>query len=133
MHLAEGHDRDGIFLNGVQDDFSGKNQHGTDQVSSSSLPTGISRTYLRPSLISNSSPSLRSSWAKFDNTGQRPVSIEWGRGISKLDTPVIRGALAALNRAAEDARRTAIQTGTELIIMRNGEICSLSHEEIRSD
>lgn len=69
-------------------------------------------------------------WAKFDNTGQRPVSIEWGRGMSELDTPVIRGALAALNRAAEEARRIAIQTGTELIIMRDGEICSLSHEEI---
>ena len=44
--------------------------------------------------------------------------------------PAIRGALAALQRAAEDARRIAIQTGTELIIMRNGQICSLPPEEI---
>ncbi len=50
--------------------------------------------------------------------------------IRKLDDPVIRGALAALDRAAEEARRIAIQTGTELIIMRDGEICSLSPEEI---
>ncbi len=50
--------------------------------------------------------------------------------IRELDDPVIRGALAALDRAAEEARRIAIQTGTELIIMRNGEICSLSPEEI---
>jgi hypothetical protein len=50
--------------------------------------------------------------------------------IRELDDPVIRGALAALDRAAEEARRIAIQTGTELIIMRNGEICSLLPEEI---
>jgi hypothetical protein len=44
--------------------------------------------------------------------------------------PAIRGALAALERAAEDARRIAIQTGTELIVMRNGQICRLPPEEI---
>jgi hypothetical protein len=38
--------------------------------------------------------------------------------------------MAAIQRAAEEARRIAIQTGTELIIMRDGEICSLSPEEI---
>ena len=46
------------------------------------------------------------------------------------DDPAIRGALAALERAAEEARRIAIQTGTELIIMRDGQICSLPPEEI---
>lgn len=50
--------------------------------------------------------------------------------VRELDDPVIRGALAALNRAAEDARRIAIQTGTELIVLRDGKICSLSPEEI---
>ena len=44
--------------------------------------------------------------------------------------PVMRGALAALHRAAEEARRIAIQTGTDLIIMRDGKICRLSPEEI---
>ena len=44
--------------------------------------------------------------------------------------PAIRGALAALQRAAEDARRIAIQTGTDLIIIRNGKIGRLSPEEI---
>jgi len=38
--------------------------------------------------------------------------------------------LAALQRAAEEARRIAIQTGTDLIVMRNGQICSLPPEEI---
>ncbi|MFN9624043.1 MAG: hypothetical protein ACK587_14630 [Cyanobacteriota bacterium] len=42
----------------------------------------------------------------------------------------MRGSLAALQRAAEDARRIAIQTGTELIVMRDGQICSLPPEEI---
>ncbi len=46
------------------------------------------------------------------------------------DDPAIRGALAALERAAEVARRIAIQTGTELIVMRNGQICRLQPEEI---
>jgi len=38
--------------------------------------------------------------------------------------------LAALQRAAEEARRIAIQTGTDLIVMRNRQICSLPPEEI---
>ena len=47
-----------------------------------------------------------------------------------IGDPVIRGAFAALQRAAEDARRIAIQTGTDLIVMRDGKICRLSPEEI---
>jgi hypothetical protein len=38
--------------------------------------------------------------------------------------------LAALQCAAEEARRIAIQTGTDLIVLRNGQICSLPPEEI---
>jgi predicted nucleic acid-binding protein len=52
------------------------------------------------------------------------------RAILEPVDPAIRGALAALERAAEDARRIAIQTDTELIVMRNGQICSLPPEEI---
>ena len=52
------------------------------------------------------------------------------RDILEPSDPAIRGALAALERAAEEARRIAIQTGTELIVMRDGQICSLSPEEI---
>lgn len=50
--------------------------------------------------------------------------------ILEPSDPAIRGAIAALQRAAEDARRIAIQTGTERIVMRNGQICSLPPEEI---
>ena len=52
------------------------------------------------------------------------------KDIREARDPAMRGSLAALQRAAEDARRIAIQTGTELIIMRNGQICSLPPEEI---
>ena len=52
------------------------------------------------------------------------------KNILAPSDPAIRGALAALERAAEDARRIAIQTGTELIVMRNGQIRSLPPEEI---
>ena len=52
------------------------------------------------------------------------------KDIRECSDPVMRGSMAAIQRAAEDARRIAIQTGTELITMRDGEICSLSPEEI---
>ena len=52
------------------------------------------------------------------------------KDIREARNPAIRGSLAALERAADDARRIAIQTGTDLIIMRDGKICRLSPEEI---
>ncbi len=50
--------------------------------------------------------------------------------ILEINDPVISGALAALERAAQDARRIAIETGTELIIMRNGQLCLIPPDEI---
>jgi hypothetical protein len=47
------------------------------------------------------------------------------KDIREARDPAMRGSLAALKRAAEEARRIAILTGTELILMRNGQICSL--------
>ena len=52
------------------------------------------------------------------------------KDIRECSDPVMRGSMAAMQRAAEDARRIAIQTGTDLIIMRDGKICRLSPEEI---
>jgi hypothetical protein len=52
------------------------------------------------------------------------------KDIREARDPAMRGSLAALERAAEEARRIAIQTGTELIVMRDGQICSLPPEEI---
>ncbi len=42
------------------------------------------------------------------------------KDIREARDPAMRGSLASLERNAEDARRIAIQTGTELIVMRNG-------------
>lgn len=44
------------------------------------------------------------------------------KDISEATNPALRGSLAALRRAAEEARRIAFQTGTDLIVFRNGEI-----------
>ena len=52
------------------------------------------------------------------------------KDIRECSDPVMRGSMAALQRAAEEARRIAIQTGTELITVREGKICRLSPEEI---
>lgn len=52
------------------------------------------------------------------------------KDIRECSDPVMRGSMAAMQRAAEDARRIAMQTGTDLIIMRDGKICRLSPEEI---
>ncbi len=52
------------------------------------------------------------------------------KDIRECSDPVMRGSMAALERAAEEARRIAIQTGTDLIVMRDGQICRIPPEEI---
>ncbi len=42
--------------------------------------------------------------------------------ISRAKDPDVRSAMQALRRAAQLARQTAIQTGTNLIVVRNGQI-----------
>lgn len=42
------------------------------------------------------------------------------RDISEAKNPDLRGSLEALRRAGEVARQTAIQTGTDLIIVQDG-------------
>ena len=52
------------------------------------------------------------------------------KDIRECSDPVMRGSMAAIQPAAVDARRIAIQAGTELITMREGKICRLSPEAI---
>jgi hypothetical protein len=52
------------------------------------------------------------------------------KDIRECSDPLMRGSMAAIQPAAEDAPRIAIQTGTELITMREGKICRLSPEAI---
>jgi hypothetical protein len=51
--------------------------------------------------------------------------------IQEAKDPDLRASVAAMNRAAESARRTAIQTGTDLIIMKNGKLTRISSEALR--
>jgi len=44
------------------------------------------------------------------------------KDISEATDPALRGSFTALRRAAEEARQIALQTGTDLIVFRNGEI-----------
>ena len=44
------------------------------------------------------------------------------RDISQAKNPDLRASLAALRRAAELARQTAIQTGTDLVIVSDGRL-----------
>jgi len=53
------------------------------------------------------------------------------KSIQEAKDPDLRASVAAMNRAAEAARRTAIQTGTDLIIMKNGKLTRISSESLR--
>jgi hypothetical protein len=51
--------------------------------------------------------------------------------LSKAKNADLRGSLAALQRAAAEARRIAIQTNTGIVIMRDGQLVHLSAEDLR--
>lgn len=50
--------------------------------------------------------------------------------IRKAKDPALRDSIVALQRASLQARKTAIQTNTHLIIMRDGEILRISASEL---
>ena len=51
--------------------------------------------------------------------------------ISQAKDPDLRHSMDALRRAAELARKTAIQTGTELVIIDNGQVRRIPTEILR--
>ena len=51
--------------------------------------------------------------------------------LSKAKDADLRGSLAAMQRAAEMARQTAIQTNTSLVVVRNGKTVRIPAEELR--
>jgi hypothetical protein len=53
------------------------------------------------------------------------------KDISNAKDPDVRASLGALKRAALMARQTAIQTDTELVIMKNGTLQRISAKELR--
>lgn len=51
--------------------------------------------------------------------------------ISKANDPDLRASIAAMQRAAELARKIAIQTDTHLVIMEDEKLVRLSADELR--
>ena len=48
----------------------------------------------------------------------------------KAPTANMLGALNAMNRAAKNARQLALQTGTNLILVRNGQVVAVSPHDV---
>lgn len=87
-------------------------------------------------------------WVIYDNAGVQPVLIDWsgnpltapGRvrepkaayGDWPADAdPYLRGSLDALRRAGQRARELARQTGTDLIVMKDGRIVRVSPRDTK--
>lgn len=51
--------------------------------------------------------------------------------FSAAKNPKLRGSLAAIRRAAEMARRTAIETETGIVVVERGRRIHISAEELR--
>lgn len=51
--------------------------------------------------------------------------------ISQAKNPDQRGSMAAMRRAAEMARTTAIQTGTGIVVSRDGKPVKISAAQLR--
>lgn len=53
------------------------------------------------------------------------------RDLSRAKNPDLRASLAALKRASELARRRAIQTNTEIVIVEAGRVRRISAAQLR--
>ncbi|MCF8015744.1 MAG: hypothetical protein K9L65_08585 [Chromatiaceae bacterium] len=53
------------------------------------------------------------------------------RDISQAKDPDLRASLAAMQRAAQSARKTAIQTDTAIVVVREGQLVRVSADELR--
>jgi hypothetical protein len=53
--------------------------------------------------------------------------------IAQARNPDLRGSLAAMKRAAELARRTAIQTDTEIVVVRDGKTVLIPAKQLREN
>lgn len=87
-------------------------------------------------------------WVVCNNAGDEPVLIDWsGQPMTKpndLNEPQpaygqlpanadfnLQGSFAALVRAANKARQLAEQTGTDLIVMRDGQVTRVGPQKKR--
>ena len=53
--------------------------------------------------------------------------------LSQAKNPLLRDSLAAMRRAAQLARQTAIQTNTSIVIVRDGQLVHVSAQELREN
>jgi hypothetical protein len=53
------------------------------------------------------------------------------KNIQEAKDPDLRACSAAMQRAAQAARKTAIQTGTNLIIVKDGKLTRISAQALR--
>lgn len=53
--------------------------------------------------------------------------------LSKAKNPDLRASLVAMRRAAKMARSTAIQTNTEIVIVKDGKPVRVTAEELREE
>ena len=52
--------------------------------------------------------------------------------ISRAKNPDLPASLAAMHRAAQLARMIAVQTGTEIVVVRDGKLVRISAEQLRT-
>jgi hypothetical protein len=62
--------------------------------------------------------------------GREPMTRQ---DLSKAKNPDLRASLAAMRRAADMARGTAIQTNTEIVIVKDGKPVRVTAEELRQE
>lgn len=53
--------------------------------------------------------------------------------LSKAKSPELRASLVALRRAGALARKTAIETDTDLVIVKDGKLIRISAEQLRRE
>lgn len=54
------------------------------------------------------------------------------RELSEASNPDLRASLAALRRAAQLARKIAVQTDTEIVVVRDGRLVRIPAEQLRA-
>ncbi len=54
------------------------------------------------------------------------------KDISEAKNPDLRGSMAAMRRAAALARKTAIQTDTAIVVVRDGKVVRIPAAELRA-
>ena len=55
------------------------------------------------------------------------------KDISEAKDPDLRASVAAMHRAAQMARETAIRTDTDLVVMKNGQLIRIPAQALRAE